>query len=109
MPPCMYNPAQGADFYGPSGVFYWWNAHGSGAPPHQARSVCQWRVKVGSHQYGWDYFQGYPVGKDQLYDPNVLLSPIPRVGSTCWALVEWKVLITDPGWTAGTPTSFTYR
>ena len=109
MPPIMNNPAQGSDFHGPAGTFYWWNSHGSGAPPHNARTVYQWRVKVGSSQYGFDYYLGFPVNKAQLYDPNVVIAPIPLDGSTCYALIEWKVTDKDTTWTAGTPTSFTYR
>ena len=108
MPPLMNNPAQGADFHGLSGTFYWLNAHGSGLPPHNARSAYQWRVKVGSSQYGFDYYLGLPVAGAQLYDPSVSFAThTPPNGSTCWGLVEWKTSA-GSSWTAGSPTSFTY-
>jgi hypothetical protein len=108
MPPLMNTPAQGADFHGVTGTFYWWNGHGSNTPPHNARAAYQWRVKVGSSQYGFDYFLGYPVSGAQLYDPNVDLSTnTPPDGSTCWTVVEWKTSASS-GWYAGSPTSFTF-
>jgi hypothetical protein len=109
MPPQMNNPGQGGEFHGVSGAFYWWNSHGSGAPPHNTRSAYQWRVKVGSKQYGFDYYLGFPVAGAQLHDPSVnFANKPPSNGSTCWALVEWKPSSTSTTWSAGTPTSFTY-
>ncbi len=108
MPPLMQSPAQGAEVQGPGAkTFLWWNAHGSGQPPHHARAAYQWRVKVGSSQYGFNYFLGTPVNGGQL-QATVLFQSIPPNGATCWTVVEWN---TAAGglWYAGTPTSFTYR
>ena len=103
MPPQMNNPAQGGEFHGPAGIFYWWNGHGS----HLPKNPHQWRVKVGTSQYGFNYYLGFPVPKVQLYDPNVNIGNPPPNGSTCWTVVEWKASASG-NWQPGTPTSFTY-
>lgn len=109
MPPLMNTPAHGGEVHGLRNIFTWLNGHGSMAPPHHARNAYQWRVKVGSSQYGSNYYSGYPVAKTPLEDPNVnFTNNPPPNGSTCWALVEWTL---SPGgtWYAGSPTSFTYH
>jgi hypothetical protein len=107
MPPIMHTPSQGAIFHGLTGTFNWYNAHPPGPPLHAAVGAFQWRVKVGSSQYGFDYYLGFPVANPQLYDPNVSFAKAPADGSTCWTLVEWNTAA-GGSWTAGTPTSFTF-
>ena len=108
MPPQMNAPAQGGTFTGLTGTFTWLNGHAPFLPPHHIRQAIQWKISVGSSQYGFNYYQGYPVPKTPLADPNVNFTghPPPH-GSTCWALVEWR-LVAGGTWYAGTPTSFTY-
>ena len=108
MPPILKTPAQGATFHGRTGTFYWYNNHPPGPPLHPAISAFRWRVKVGSSQYGFDYYLGFPVAGAQLNDPNVSLTTIkPTNGETCWGVVEWQ-LNSGGSWTAGSPTSFIF-
>ena len=110
MPPQMITPSPSIDFHGLAGTFTWQNGHAPFLPPHHTRlNVAQWRVKVGSSQYGFDYYFGLPINDGPvLSDPNVTLAGAPPSGTKCWALVEW-VLTGSSSWNLGTPTSFTLR
>ena len=108
MPPLMNAPAHGGDVHGLTATFTWLNGHAPFTPPHNAKTAYQWRVKVGSSQYGYNYYQGFPVAGTQLSDPSVNFTANPPPdGSICWTLVEWKTSATS-GWSPGTPTSFTF-
>jgi hypothetical protein len=108
MPPLMNNPGQGGEVHGAGPrPYYWWNGHGSFVNPHHNRNAYQWRVKVGSSQYGFNYHLGQPVAGGQ-YNANVTLNPAPPNGATCWTVVEWNTVAGGP-WYVGTPTSFSYH
>lgn len=112
MPPLMNNPGQGGDVYGTGPHdFSWWNAHGTGLPPHNKKPAIKWRVKVGDAQYSYNvYLTTNPVPGTQLNDPNVDLAqkgyPLNE-GQTLYTLSEWEY----PAGTynPGTPSSFTYH
>ena len=106
MPPMMYIPEQGGVFHGLTGTFKWYNGHPPNTPPHNPRNAYQWRVKVGSTQYGFDYYLGYPVAGTQTNDPNVSCKQ-PPPGQICWTVVEWNT-VAGGTWYAGTPTSFNF-
>ena len=103
MPPIMTTPNKDAMFHGSNGnflIFSW--SDDIPVNPYQ------WRVKVGSRQYGFDYYLGWPVLGTQLNDPHVILpANRPISGQTCWTVVEWK---SNPGsgWETGAPTKFTF-
>jgi hypothetical protein len=108
MPPRMHTPAEGSVFHGLAGTFDWENGHAPFTPPHNAKNAAQWRVKVGSSQYGFDYYLGFPVAGSQLSDPNVSFARnTPPNGKACWALVEWNTAA-GGSWSPGSPTSFTF-
>ena len=109
MPPEMATPANHATFHGLAGTFSWKNGHAPFTPPHNARNASQWRVKVGSSQYGFDYYFGLPITNGPvLSDPNVRFANPPPNGARCWTVVEWQLAGSNT-WNVGSPTDFFFQ
>jgi hypothetical protein len=102
MPPVVYNPASGSTFPRAGGTIYWYNGHGL----HIPKAAVQWRLLVGSTQYGSNYHSGTPFGPGfPLRDTMVFNIAQPALGATCYVVPEYT--LSNQQICYGTITTFT--
>jgi hypothetical protein len=85
--PKVTTPAQGAThnhMIAAHKIFSW----DAGNPPVVPN---YWRVKVGATPGSWNYYMSNPAIAESSnhQDINVVLSPTPPIGKTCYVFVEW--------------------
>jgi hypothetical protein len=100
MPPIVYTPAPATTFPRTGGTIYWYNAHGT----HLAKPATQWRLLVGSTQYGSNYHAGLALSATTLQDTTVFNGTRPALGATCYAVPEYT--LADGTICYGTVTTF---